>query len=224
MSAATQDLASDKPTRVESLGDAVRVFVRHPSPWLIGTTATAATIAKLLVGGWSLWDLGVALGIVAFWPIQEWLIHVFILHFKPVEAFGREWDMHVAVEHRRHHREPWDLDNVFVPTRTIVTGVLLGLPLFLAVWWATLPIEIGLTAVATFFMFGMLYEWAHFLIHTGYKPKSEWYRKLWRNHRLHHFKNENYWFGVSRIGGDKLLGTDPDPKAVEKSSTVRDIV
>ena len=32
---------------------------------------------------------------------------------------------------------------------------------------------------------------------------------LWRNHRLHHCKNEHYWFGVTMLSGDRLLGTAP---------------
>ena len=36
-----------------------------------------------------------------------------------------------------------------------------------------------------------VYEWIHFLIHTAYRPRTSVYKAIWRNHRLHHFKNEH---------------------------------
>jgi sterol desaturase/sphingolipid hydroxylase (fatty acid hydroxylase superfamily) len=65
------------------------------------------------------------------------------------------------------------------------------------------------------------YEWCHFLIHTPYRPRSRYYRNIWRSHRLHHFKNENFWFGVSSDAADRVLGTSPDQVRVPKSETVR---
>ena len=64
------------------------------------------------------------------------------------------------------------------------------------------------------------YEWLHYLIHTSYKPKSQWFRKLHKHHRLHHFKNENYWFGLSSTAADRILSSNPDPENVETSDSV----
>ncbi|MDX2168661.1 MAG: fatty acid hydroxylase family protein, partial [Deltaproteobacteria bacterium] len=49
------------------------------------------------------------------------------------------------------------------------------------------------------------------------------YQRLWRNHRLHHFKNEHYWFGVTMLSGDRLLRTAPAVKDVETSPTARNL-
>jgi sterol desaturase/sphingolipid hydroxylase (fatty acid hydroxylase superfamily) len=65
------------------------------------------------------------------------------------------------------------------------------------------------------------YEWCHFLIHTPYRPRGRYYRAIWRGHRLHHYKNEHYWFGVTSTLGDQLLGTAPDQADVPKSGTAR---
>ena len=80
-------------------------------------------------------------------------------------------------------------------------------------------VELGVTGLIGMTFFGLIYEWTHFLVHTSYRPRSRWFRRLWRNHRLHHFKNENYWFGVSMLGADYLLGTHPGKGDVETSST-----
>jgi hypothetical protein len=65
------------------------------------------------------------------------------------------------------------------------------------------------------------YEWCHFLIHTPYRPRGWYYRSIWRGHRLHHFKNEHLWFGVTSTLGDHLLRTAPEQSTVHKSGTAR---
>ena len=79
----------------------------------------------------------------------------------------------------------------------------------------------ALTALATYFVLSFHYEWVHYMVHTRYKPKSKIYNRLWKNHRLHHFMNENYWYGVSMLSGDKLLRTGPARDEVEPSPTCR---
>ena len=66
------------------------------------------------------------------------------------------------------------------------------------------------------------YEWTHYLVHSDYRPRSRPYRAVWRNHRLHHYKNEHYWFTVTSAGtADRLFGTYPDAAQVETSPTVK---
>ena len=49
------------------------------------------------------------------------------------------------------------------------------------------------------------------------------FRAIWRAHRLHHFKNEEYWFGVTNPAADMVLRTYPDPGTVPTSPTARDL-
>ena len=47
---------------------------------------------------------------------------------------------------------------------------------------------------------------------------------MWRNHRLHHYKNEHYWFTVTTAGtADRLFGTYPDPATVPTSPTAKNL-
>jgi sterol desaturase/sphingolipid hydroxylase (fatty acid hydroxylase superfamily) len=47
---------------------------------------------------------------------------------------------------------------------------------------------------------------------------------MYRNHRLHHFKNEHYWFAVTTPGlADRALGTYPDPQSVPTSPTAKNL-
>ena len=54
-------------------------------------------------------------------------------------------------------------------------------------------------------------------------PRRGYYQRLVKNHRRHHFKNERYWYGVTMLGGDRLLGTGPEPAAVPTSATARSL-
>lgn len=80
---------------------------------------------------------------------------------------------------------------------------------------------IALTGVGFYATLGLVYEWTHYLVHTNCRPKTRLYRRLWKNHRLHHFKSEQHWYGVTMLGGDRLLGAAPDVGEVETSETCR---
>lgn len=207
--------APDSPT---TLAEATRCFFRHPSPRFLAVTLGVALTARLLSGGWSIWDGAVVAAIVAFWPIQEWLIHVFLLHFEPKEVLGRTLDFEVPRSHRIHHRDPWNIEILFIPLQ----GYLIGLPPLLLLAFGLMPtVELAWTVVVVFLALTLRYEWWHFLVHTRVRPRSAQHRRLWRNHRLHHCKSERYWYGVSMLMGDRLLGTSPSPADVETSPTCR---
>src|SRR5213079_1480313 len=79
----------------------------------------------------------------------------------------------------------------------------------------------ALTSLLTGYLLVAIYEWTHFLIHTAHRPSSRFYRSVWRNHRLHHFKNEHYWHGITNTVSDRVLGTLRDQREVPRSPTAR---
>jgi hypothetical protein len=211
-------LAGPPPDSPRTPAEALRVFYSHGSPRILTAALAVALAARFAVSGWSLWDLLPVVLLVVFWPIQEWLIHVFILHWKPRRLFGRTLDFHLPREHRAHHRDPWNYRILFIAPQAF----LYSLPLLVALWFAITPTtELALTGIAGHLALALHYEWIHMLIHTRVQPRTAFYRRLWRNHRLHHFKNERYWFGVTRLEADRLLGTDPEPGTVVTSPSVR---
>ena len=129
-------------------------------------------------------------------------------------------DPFVARKHRAHHADPRDRELVFVPPRVLVVI----LPIAAVAFPLLLPTpRLGATAAVTSFAMLLTYEWTHHLIHSTYKPRRRYYRSIWRAHRLHHFRNEHYWFGVTMLGGDRLLGTSPDLASVATSQTARNL-
>ena len=111
------------------------------------------------------------------------------------------------------------IEHVFIPTH-MHKYVLVGHLIFWNLW---LPPSLAFTGLAFHLIMSLVYEWTHYLIHTRYRPRSKLYDRLWQNHRLHHYKNENYWLGVTMLLGDRLLGTQPSFRDVETSETCRSL-
>jgi len=57
----------------------------------------------------------------------------------------------------------------------------------------------------------LLYGTMHYAIHA-WNPPYKWMKPLWRNHHLHHYKNDNQGFGVSTTIWDRVFGTMFDLK------------
>lgn len=201
-----------------SLWTAIRVFFKFRSPRSFAVVTSLLIAARIWLGGFSAWDLVIVPTILLLQPFVEWLIHVYILHFKPRRLAGHVLDLQVAQFHRAHHRDPWVLEHVFIPTR----AGWVGFGVLIAAWYLIMPTpELFASALLGSVLMAFAYEWIHYLTHTAYRPRTEFYRRLWRRHRLHHFKNEHYWQGVTSHLGDRVLGTLPDHTKVPNSPTCR---
>jgi sterol desaturase/sphingolipid hydroxylase (fatty acid hydroxylase superfamily) len=69
----------------------------------------------------------------------------------------------------------------------------------------------------------LVYEWKHYVAHRPIKPITKFGRLIKKLHILHHFKNENYWYGVSTPIFDGLFGTLKDEKKVNTSTTAKSL-
>ena len=176
--------------------------------------------ARITVGDWQITD-AVPLVMVALLPFFEWIIHVFILHWRPKHLGRLTIDPLLAREHRAHHMDPRNVPLIFIPFKAL----LWVLPLALAVALLAFPrLGMGLTYLVFSSALVLGYEWSHYLIHSDYKPKTRVYRDIWRNHRNHHYKNEHYRFTVTSSGtADRVLGTYPDLATVATSPTAKNV-
>jgi hypothetical protein len=224
---APPDSVPRRDPTVLTLADCWRSFVRRRTPPLLVSAILGAIALRIALGHFDWRDLVVVGGVIALTPLAEWAIHVYLLHARPIRFRGRRHDLVAAREHRAHHQAPAELDGVLIPTY----AVLIFVPqIALTVWLLSFPIHaviggdrIAHAATGLLISYVILgaYEWSHFLIHTPYRPRGRYYRAIWRGHRLHHYKNEHYWFGVTSTLGDQLLGTAPDQSDVPKSKTAR---
>jgi sterol desaturase/sphingolipid hydroxylase (fatty acid hydroxylase superfamily) len=211
------------------LADCLRAFLRQPSPPYLLSAVAVALALRIAQADWSWRDAAIAVALLAATPFVEWTIHVYLLHSPPIRFRGRRLEMLTAREHRAHHEAPGVLNGVLLP----VYGVLVFLAMIALVnWLLSFPIGLALggpplpyatTGVLVSYSILAAYEWTHFLIHAPYKPRGRYYKAIWRNHRLHHFKNERYWFGVTSTIGDRVIGTLPDQRSVPRSATARSL-
>lgn len=151
-----------------------------------------------------------------FWTLAEYGIHRFAFHYKPTTATGKKISY---MFHGNHHHFPRDKERLFMPPvpSIIIASIFFGLFYLLS----------GKHAFAFFpgFMLGyLLYGSMHFAIHA-YAPPFRWLKPLWRNHHLHHYKDEDKGFGVSTTLWDRIFGTMFDlKKEMEDKEKVKELM
>lgn len=209
--------AVDRPAaRGLPLREAARAWLSHRSPRLLVSALAVSVALRLAAGGWRARDAVVAGAFVVAQPFTEWLVHVYVLHFRPRRVGGRLVDPYAARSHRAHHQDPRNPRWIFIDVRALYASFAVAAVLWVLAF--TVRPSFG-TAVVSSLALTAAYEWTHFLVHSDYRPRSRWYRGIWRAHRLHHYRNENYWYGVTAHLGDRVLGTYPAKDAVPLSPT-----
>jgi hypothetical protein len=203
-----------------TLRQAFRYFWRQPSPRIFAGLMAHAILWRIFAGAPSYWDLAIVAIVVALHPFTEWVIHVYLLHFRPRRLGRMEIDFRISRDHRAHHRAPHDPKFWFIPTQSGIFGFCLTVVLSNLL----LPRPLAATLVLAMLAVGLTYEWVHFLCHSSYRARSKLLRDRVRHHRLHHFKNEHYWMGVTLHGADVVLRTNPGKDDVETSPTCRTLV
>lgn len=202
------------------------VFARRGSARVFALLAAAVFVGRMVVGDIAFGDfVVVAATAIAIGPV-EWVIHRFLLHADESAWTSRR--LGTGDGHRRHHIDPPDLDWLLLAASDAVVFVS-AFGLLTAMWTVPLAAVLGasglgmfLTAWACAAVALLHYEWVHLLVHTRYRCRTPYYRRLARNHRLHHFRNEAYWLGVTTNSGDRLLRTYPASKGdVPLSETAR---
>jgi hypothetical protein len=206
-------------------------FVAQGSPRVIIAFVVLAAIARLSIGRWSWVDGAILMIVLAATGIVEWVLHLHLLHASESAWTSRR--LGTGAGHRRHHLDPPDLEWLLLGRAdAIVFSILIAVgSVFWAVpaMWALGSQVAGVGVLAPTFTAILCayvalghYEWTHLLEHSRYRPRTRYYRRLVRNHRLHHFRNENYWLGITSNLGDRLLGTYPASKTdVPLSETAR---
>lgn len=201
-------------------------YIRAGSARVLAAAAALLLASRFAVGGWGRGDLLVVAGTVVLTGPIEWIIHRFLLH-APLDSWSTR-RLGTGLGHHQHHLDPPALEwlllrgadaAIFVAAFGLVTAAW-TLPLLALTGSALLGPYLTAWALAAL---GLAhYEWVHLLVHSRYRPRTRYYARLARNHRLHHFRNERYWLGVTANSGDRIFGTYPaDRSDVPLSETAR---
>ena len=139
------------------------------------------------------------LGIVAF-TFVEYMMHKHFFHMEPDTPLKDKLQYNV---HGVHHDYPKDKDRLAMP------------PFVSAAYAAILYLLFTLLMgdFALYFLPGFLlgysgYLGVHYVVHV-YNPPKNFFKVLWVNHAIHHYKDPDAAFGVSSPLWDYLLGTLP---------------
>jgi sterol desaturase/sphingolipid hydroxylase (fatty acid hydroxylase superfamily) len=143
------------------------------------------------------------LGGMFFWTFFEYLMHRFAFHWVADSERAKKI---VYVMHGNHHHFPRDRERLFMPP---VPSLIIASVIFSIIYFI-----MGKTVFMFFpgFILGyLLYGTMHYAIHA-WNPPVKWMKPLWRNHHLHHYKNDHKGFGVSTTIWDRVFGTMFDLK------------
>lgn len=173
------------------------------------------------VGLTGLTTMLVFLGGMFFWSFFEYFMHRFVFHFIAESERATKF---IYILHGNHHEYPRDKERLFMPA---VPSLIISSTLFTLFYLVASAFGGGFYMFAFFpgFMLGyLIYGSMHYAIHA-WNPPFKWMKGLWRNHHLHHYKNEHQGFGVSSTLWDHIFGTMFDlKKEKEDKEKVRELM
>ncbi|MGG2092802.1 sterol desaturase family protein [Bacillus sp. S13(2024)] len=191
-------------------------FLQHDIVIMIGILIAFIVFLNMQLLTW-IAAIAIITGII-FYTINEYVTHRFLFHLKPPKnPFLLKMLKRL---HYDHHVYPNDLKLLFLPVWYSLPGFMIYL---FIVYGITSSITVTLSfGIGMIFML-LVYEWKHYIAHRPIRPMTPYGRWLKKQHILHHYKNENYWFGVSNLFYDFLFKTYKEGKDVETSETARNL-
>lgn len=161
--------------------------------------------------------LAIVIGMVGY-SVSEYTTHRFLFHVKPPKnAFLLKM---VKRLHYDHHSEPNNLHLLFLPLWYSLPNLLIASGI---IFYFTSSLVFTNAVISGVMIFFLYYEWVHYIAHRPFQPFSPWGRWIKKVHLWHHFKNENYWYGVTNPVYDVIMGTFKDQSKVEQSKTARNL-
>lgn len=194
-------------------------FAQHRSAQLLLVSAAVVAFARVvlaatapgLVGPLGFADLVVITIGVGLIGVVEWFAHRVLFHAP--EDSRRSRLLNTGASHRRHHADPTDMAWVLLHPRG-ARALMIAVAILVVAWSAPVAFVTGspplgpyLSSVAVGWFAIANYEWTHLLAHSSYRPRTPYYRRLVRNHRIHHFRDPESLYGISSNLGDRLFST-----------------
>ncbi|MFD0621312.1 sterol desaturase family protein [Paenibacillus sp. GCM10027629] len=165
------------------------------------------------IGPWVAFIIG-----MAAYAAAEYFTHRFLFHMKtPKNPFYLNL---IKRLHYDHHSNPNDLHLLFLPLWYSLPNIAIAGTI---AYFISTSLVITNAFIAGVILFLLFYEWKHYIAHRPITPFSPWGRWMKKIHLWHHYKNENYWYGVTNPVLDYVLGTFEDHNKVKLSQTARNL-
>ena len=150
------------------------------------------------------------------WTLFEYLMHRFVFHYVAHSPGAQRL---IYIIHANHHEYPRDKERLFMPPAPSL--------IMACIVFALQYLIMGNNVFMFFpgFLLGyLIYGTMHYAIHA-WNPPFKWMKPLWRNHHLHHYKEQEKGFGVSTTIWDRVFGTMFDlKKEKEDKDKVKDLM
>jgi hypothetical protein len=202
--------AVDHTSKVPSrMTEAIHLFFfgDEKGPICVVGMLAAMSIGRVQLGGLSEVDAIAFLVPVVFWWIQEHVLHEKLLH-SDMDWMGKEI-------HCEHHQKPYF--HISIDPAPLMVGWLTAAHLFLRF---LVPTPLALSATLGYATAGLVYEWAHFIVHTRVKPPNSFWKRVRDNHIKHHLVDDRYWLSFTVPAVDDLFGTNPSVDDVKREQAL----
>jgi len=136
-------------------------------------------------------------GLISFTWV-EYMVHRHVFHLKPYTQLRAklQYTMHGV-----HHEFPKDKDRLAMPPLLSITFSTILLLLFKVIMG-----DLVFAFLPGFLVGYALYLLVHYMVHA-YSPPKNFFKALWVNHSVHHYKDGEVVFGVSSPLWDYIYGT-----------------
>jgi len=149
--------------------------------------------------GFHVWQITLLFVVGMFcWTLIEYVLHRFLFHML---GESKRAQRIIYLIHGNHHHFPRDKERLFMPP---VPSLIMASFLFCLFYF--LMGENVFLFFPGFVLGYLMYGTMHYAIHAWHPP-FKWMKSLWRNHHLHHYKNEGKGYGVSTTLWDRVFGT-----------------
>ena len=151
-------------------------------------------------------DINVFFGVTVFllgifgFTLLEYMMHKYLFHMEPDTPFKDKIQYTV---HGVHHDYPKDKDRLTMPPFVSLAYALIFYGIFTLIMG-----DYALYFLPGFMVGYAAYLGVHFIVHA-YQPPKNFFKVLWVNHAIHHYKDPDVAFGVSSPLWDYILGTMP---------------
>ncbi|KAG5040660.1 hypothetical protein JHK85_013136 [Glycine max] len=150
------------------------------------------------------------------WTLAEYTLHRFLFHVKTKSYWGNT--LHYLL-HGCHHKHPMDSYRLVFPP---VAAAILALPIWNLVKLICTP-SVAPAVFGGILLGYVMYDCTHYYLHHG-QPKSDVPKSLkekknnnfiilQKYHLNHHYRLQNYGFGITSPLWDKVFGTVPPPQS-----------
>ncbi len=175
--------------------------------------SVATAVAGAGISAWLPLVFGLILGVVLIWTFIEYVLHRFVFHFEPKQAW---LERIIFVLHEIHHVQPNCKTRLVMPPAVSIPGGILFYLLFNWLIVTVLGLPAWLSPVLAGFVLGYVaYDMMHFATHH-LPMTSPLMKALKRHHMLHHFQDPHTRFGVTSPMWDYAFNTQPEKDFMKK--------